>query len=260
MQNISYFGRIFYSLAVAETGFQTIYYGDFPYWLFPPNHGWVPALATVAHIFGILLVLAGACFGLEKKTRPVSLLTGDILLLIFCFCFIPYQFMNPSTYMHLAEWENAEKELSFCSGAFVLAAGFPGGEENRLDRFLRKLIPLGPLMFSIPMISFGILHFLYTKEASTLVPVWIPGPVFGVYVGGVALIGSGVAIVLKIKARLIATLLGTMILTWVLILHIPRVIAASPADLGGELTSAFLALAYSGIAWMIAGARNTGIS
>jgi len=61
---------------------------------------------------------------------------------------------------------------------------------------------------------------------------------------------------LKIKIGLIASLLGTMIFIWFIFLHIPRVIASPFAYMGGEVTSAFLALAYSGIAFVIAGASK----
>ncbi len=65
--------------------------------------------------------------------------------------------------------------------------------------------------------------------------------------------GSGIAIIFKVKTGLAAFLLGAMILIWFIILHIPKVIAAPAADRGGELTSAFLALAYGGIAFVVAG-------
>jgi hypothetical protein len=47
-----------------------------------------------------------------------------------------------------------------------------------------------------------------------------------------------------------------MIFTWFIILHIPKVIASPFAEAGGEITSAFLALAYSGIAFIIAGTAD----
>lgn len=67
MGNLSNIGRIFYGLAIAETGFQTMYYSDFPYWLLPPKHSWIPGLVLLAYISGIMLVLAGACIVFEKK-------------------------------------------------------------------------------------------------------------------------------------------------------------------------------------------------
>src|SRR5437762_5982900 len=113
MGNLSIIGRIFYGTAVAATGFQIIYYHDFPYWLIPQKHAWIPGLDIVAYVSGTLFVLAGACIVLNKRTRTISLLSGLVLLLVFCFYFIPYQFMASSRYMHLLQWENAEKELAF---------------------------------------------------------------------------------------------------------------------------------------------------
>jgi uncharacterized membrane protein YphA (DoxX/SURF4 family) len=248
-------GRIFYGLAVAETGFQTIYYKDFPYWLMPPKHAWLPGFVMLAYISGVMLILAGACIVFEKKTRPASLLLGGVLLLIFCLYYIPYG-LTGSHYSSLADWENAAKELAFASGAFIIAGRFSEQSENIMTRSLGKLIPAGPILFSIPIISFGILHFQLAKEVADYVPSWVPFHLFWTYLAGTALIGSGLAIILKIKSGPIAALLGAMLLTWVIILHIPRVIVSPLPYLGGEVTSTFIALAYSGIAFVIAGAAK----
>jgi hypothetical protein len=50
--------------------------------------------------------------------------------------------------------------------------------------------------------------------------------------------------------------LGAMILTWFIILHVPRIIVSPVADIGGEITSAFIAFAYSGIAFAISGTNK----
>ena len=256
MRNLSNIGRIFYGIAMAGIGLEMIYSHDFPYWLLPPKHHWIPGLEIVAYIFGIIFVLTGAWIVFKKKTKLISLVAGASLLLIFCFYFIPHEFMARSRYMHLAQWENAEKELAFSSGAFVIAGCFSEKNANRFYRFLSKLIPLGPILFSIPIISFGVLHFLYAKDVADYVPSWIPNHMFWTYLAGTALIGSGLAIILKIKSGLAAALLGIMIFIWFITLHIPRVIASPVAYLGSEVTSALIALAYSGIAFVIAGCRQ----
>jgi hypothetical protein len=69
MKNLSNIGRIFYGIAVSATGFQIIYYHDFPYWLIPPKHGWIPGLAMIAYVFGIMFVLAGACIVASALVR-----------------------------------------------------------------------------------------------------------------------------------------------------------------------------------------------
>jgi len=253
MVNLSDVGRIFYGIAIAGIGFQTIYYKDFPYMMIPPRHSWIPGLVMIAYVFGTVLILAGACIVFEKKTRSASLLLGTVLLMIFCFYFIPYQFMINSNYMHLGKWENAEKELALASGALIIANCFSEKNKNSSTSFLTRLLPFGAILFSITMISFGIDHFLYAKDVAEYIPSWIPNHLFWVYFAGTALIGSGIAILFKIKPRLMTALLGTMIFIWIIILHIPKSIASPFAGKGGEVTSAFLALAYSGIAFVIAG-------
>lgn len=253
--SLSNTGRIFYTVAIAEMGFQAIYCSDFPYMLLPTNH--IPGVVLLACIFGILFILAAASIIFDKKARPISLLTGMVLLLIFCFYFVPYELISTSKYMHFGEWENAAKELALAGGAFVIASCFPGENENSLFRFLGKLVPYGTIIFAITIISFGINHFLYANGVAGYMPSWIPNHLFWIYFAGAALLGSGIGIILNIKRRLAAVLLGAMIFTWFIILHLPKVITALPADRTGEITSAFLALAYSGIAFVIAGAERS---
>jgi uncharacterized membrane protein len=253
MGNLSNIGRIFYGIAIAAMGFLTIYHADFPYFLIPPNHHWLNDHVIFVYISGVLLFLAGACIVFEKQTVSISLLMGAALLLVFCFYFIPYEFMVSSKYMHFGDWENSAKELALSGGAFVIAGCFPEPNDNPLILSLRKLIPLGTIIFCLTIISFGVNHFLYAKEAADYIPSWIPNHMFWIYFAGVALLGSGIGIILKIKRRLMATLLGIMIFIWVIILHIPKSFAAPMAYKGGEVSSAFLALAYCGIAFVIAG-------
>ncbi len=253
MGNPSNICRIFYGTAMAGIGLLTVYYHDFPYMMLPPNHTGISGIVVLAYIFGILLVLAGACIAFEKRARPVSLILGIVLLLIFCFYYIPYELMATSNYMHFWEWENAAKELSLASGAFVIAGCFPEKNEKPFTGFLGTLMPYGTILFAITIISFSIVHFLYAKEAADYVPSWIPNHIFWIYFAGVALLASGIGIILNIRRGLAATLLGTMIFIWFVILHIPKVIAAPASDWGGEVASAFLALAYCGIALVIAG-------
>src|SRR5215831_715789 len=105
MKNLSVAGRIFFGLSVAVIGFLTIYYGDFPYMMIPQKHSWIPNFVIL--ISGGLLVLSGGCIILEKKIMPASLLLGSVLLLIFCFYFIPYQLIVSPNAMHFGDWENS---------------------------------------------------------------------------------------------------------------------------------------------------------
>jgi uncharacterized membrane protein YphA (DoxX/SURF4 family) len=111
MRNLPNIGRIFYGVAIAVIGFETIYNKDFHPYLLPANHSWLPGLVVLAYIFGSLLIFAGACIVVNKKTRRISLFLGSAFLLIVCFYYIPYEFVATSNYMHLGEWENAGERI-----------------------------------------------------------------------------------------------------------------------------------------------------
>lgn len=250
-------GRCFYGISITVLGAMTIYNADFPYMLIPKNHSWIPGLETIAYVSGVLLILAGACIVSKWKIMLASFTLGSALLLIFCFYFIPYQIIVSPNYMQFVDWENAAKELVLCGGAFVIAGCFPEKNKNFLHRYQSKLFPFGTILFSITIISFGIDHYILAREAVGYVPSWIPYRLFWMYFTGTALIGAGLAIIIKIRPALAATLLGTMILTWFIILHIPRVIVAPVSEMSSEITSAFIAFAYSGIAFAIGGMSTT---
>jgi len=259
MKNLSHVGLVFYGTAIAGMGILTIIDRDFPYMFIPPKHGWIPAFAMI--IAGLGLVLAGTCIVFAIRGRAMALFLGAILFLVFCFYHVPYEFIAGSNYSEFGVWENAFKELALASGAFVVAGCFGETGKNGLIRFLTGLIPYGAIGFGITIISFGIDHFLYAKEAADYVPVWIPYHIFWIYFCGVALLGSGIAIILRMRVKWAGVLLGSMILIWFIILHIPRVIVSytmSPdfGDVSGEIASALLALAYGGIAFVIAGAAG----
>lgn len=251
-------GRLFYGLAMIVYGIQQVVYADFRNVQLPAWQSHIPILSLWSYMTGIGLVIAGAGIILEKKGRELSLALGGTFLFLFVFVHIPFEFfgeVHSST--HLALWLDALKELALSGGAFVIAGSFSTDREDSRQqatplKILEKMIPLGRLFFSIPMLCFGIMHFLYTDHVATLMPVWFPDPIFWTYLSGVALISAGLAIVLKIRLGIISMLLCIMIFLWFVLLHVPRALADPFISRGNELSSAFDALAFSGTALVIA--------
>jgi uncharacterized membrane protein YphA (DoxX/SURF4 family) len=152
---------------------------------------------------------------------------------------------------HLGSWTNAFKALTMCGGAWVVAGSLEEPGANFL-RSAESLMRSGRYFLAITAATFGIDHFLYTDFVASLVPRWIPEPYFWTYFAAVALIASGVGMILNQQARLAALLLGIMIFLWLLMLHIPRAIADPHSGKGNEWTSVCEALAFSGIALLVA--------
>jgi len=130
--------------------------------------------------------------------------------------------------------------------------GTSGDETTDIVKPTGSLSTLGRVVFGIPMVVFGIQHFIYVDFVITLIPPWIPGRPFWTYFTGVALIGAGTAITLNKTARLAATLLGVMVFLFFLLVHIPQV-AASPGD-PRQWTYLSQAFTFSGIAFVVAAA------
>jgi uncharacterized membrane protein len=264
MEYIIKISRCFYGIALIVYGIQQFIYGDFRNVFLPAWQEHLILLPLWAYLFGIMLAAAGLAVIFEKRARKVLLILGGIFLALFCFVHIPYELTSePHSSWHLGVWGNALKTLALAGGAFIISGTFreeadESQNKSAILRLLEKLMPFGEIFFSITMICFGITHFLYPDPTAALVPAWIPDKLSWTYFAGVALIGSGVAIILDIRKRIIATLLGMMILSWFFLLHLPMAMANPYVQRGNSLASAFDALAFSGISLIIAFAARAG--
>jgi uncharacterized membrane protein YphA (DoxX/SURF4 family) len=137
------------------------------------------------------------------------------------------------------------------AGSF-LNNGFSRRKKSSFELFLEKLIPFGRIFYSILIIVFGCSHFVFTDFVSTMVPKWFGMPLFWTYFAGVALIGSGVAIIFKIWIKPIALLLAIMLFLFFIFFHVPDAIANPYTGGGNEIVRATIALLFCGIALVIA--------
>ncbi len=253
-------GRLFYGICMMTFGINQFVVADVRTVILPPWPTWRTNPGVWAYVAGVALIVAGLAIIFDKKGREVALVLGGIFLALIVFWHLPYMlFVFPHRLIHLGVWTDVGKELALSGGAFVVAGSFQNERASGLFKLLEKFIPLGPIFFSLTMIAFGIDHFLYTDFVATLVPGWIPGHVFWTYFSGAALIGSGIATIFKFKLRIVALLQGTMIFLWFLLLHVPGAIANPSVDKGNLVLSAGDALAFSGIAFILAalsGKRN----
>ncbi len=255
METLVKAGRKAYGICLVALGIQGMFYADFDPVFLPDASSWLPFHVALAYLWSIMLIVTGLFIVMEKKSKEISLFLGGIFLTLFLFCQVPHLLFIDPNGKSLGTWTKALKELAFAGGAFVIAGSYPRENvqsKSALTNLLIKLIPFGRVFFSITMIAFGIEHFLYGEFVKDLVPAWIPNHLFWTYFAGVALIGSGIAIILKFKLKLVASLLGIMIFLWFIFLHIPRGIADPYGNRGNEMTSVFQSFGFSGIAFIIA--------
>ena len=119
---------------------------------------------------------------------------------------------------------------------------------------LDNILPFGPLFFAMPMGVFGTEHLVDASDMAQAVPSWMPAHLFWAYLVGIALIAAALSIILNKHARLAATLLGSMLLVFVALIHIPNIVAEHGARL--FWTIALRDTAFSGGAFALAGSLS----
>jgi uncharacterized membrane protein YphA (DoxX/SURF4 family) len=245
MQQLKLTGTIFYGLGIAGIGVLQFIYPGFRPVILP-----VPPEATqhvnfLVYLTAAILVFAGLYIVVARKRKTASLGLGLLLLLFVLAGHLPNRLANHPDI--LGAWTDALKLLALSGGAFMISALYPDNTNGTSD-VAGRMAACGKYFFALMLVTFGIDHFVYTDFVKALVPRWIPGELFWTYVGGVGLIGSGLAIALNFKPKIISLLLAIMLLVWLVTLHIPRAVSAPGNDNGNEWTSVFQCLAFSGMA------------
>ena len=262
MKQLIIISRIFYGIGIFAFGIQQLIIKDFRPEILPPFPAWAHQYMIFPILTGIALIFAGViiCVFIKIKriyTKSICLYLGFYFLALIIICHLPYTLiLSPNKASHLGVWAEALKELAFCGGAFVMASSFSENGSGMKKKYLftswlEKLIPFGRIFFSATMLLYGCSHFVYTAYVSPMVPGWFGMPVFWTYFGGVALIGSGIAIIFEIWIRQIAFLLAAMLFLWFIFLHIPNAIKNPYSNNGNEVVSAFDALLFCGTALVI---------
>ncbi|MBW8050502.1 MAG: DoxX family protein [Cytophagales bacterium] len=77
------------------------------------------------------------------------------------------------------------------------------------------------IIFALPFGIFGVMHFMGAKDMGGMVPSFIPGGVFWIYLTGAALVAACISIIIQKMAKLSCLLLALMLLLFILTMHIP---------------------------------------
>jgi len=213
---------------------------------------WVPAAPFFAYLTGIGLLLAGVNLVLNWKAHLSAVWSGTFFLVSAVLIQLPRLLAAP---LDLGIRTEAFETLALCGASFVLAGTLSAEKhyllpcENAEDAEIR----VGRLLFAGSCLIFGIDHLVMLDVIANLIPSWIPAPMFWASFTGFAFIGAGVCIATKCLADLASTLLGIMFMLWFLLLHVPRILSSSThAHDPNEWSSAFIALAMCGGAWICA--------
>jgi uncharacterized membrane protein len=112
---------------------------------------------------------------------------------------------------------------------------------------------VGRLFFGVAIVAFGVQHLVHLDFVTRVVPSWpesMPARPVAACLVGSFLMAAGAAILVDVRIRIVARLLGLAILLSFLLLGLPA--AAADSLFGGAWTRAGKALALSGGAFLVA--------
>lgn len=252
MKKITQLGSYLFTIAILGFGIIQLITANLPSEFLPLPQNMI-GKNVLALTTGIFFITASLGIILNKSAKLLAIIIGLLFLLFLALIHIPKltsNIYNPS------EWVAFLETLSFSCGAFILASILPTTSSFLLkwESNSSKIIKVTVYLFAVALLIFGVQHIMYEQFIITLIPGWIPFKILFSHLVKFAFIATSISIILNWKQQLSTFLLGSMFLIWSLILHAPRV--ASTPKLEPEWTSLFVALAMSGICFIISGYKG----
>jgi hypothetical protein len=205
---------------------------------------WLPAIPSLAYIFGAILVALGAGLLFKRTVRTAALVLGSLLFLCTLILDVPKNIANIG---NMSLRTSVFEPLAIASIAWLLPG--QGITPSWLAYASRYLLGLS-------LIVFGVDHLIALAPIATLIPTWIPWHVFWIAFFGAGFIAAGLSICLNILQRWAAACVGLMYAIWVFTLHLPRALGLygipGATHNPNEWSSLFIAIALWGGSWALA--------
>jgi uncharacterized membrane protein len=241
-------GHRLLAIGIAGLGLLSLIFDDFAL-VWQPVPDAVPGRRILAYVSGALLLVCGLGM-LWKRTAPKATgLLASFVTLWLALLQVPRVARAPGDE---GMWLGFGENLLLVTGSwtlFILCSRDQGGRRSAAgDAALRA----ARVVYALALPVIGLSHFVYTQATVSMVPAWLPFRIGFAYLTGAGHAAAGIGILFGVARRLAATLEALMLSTFVLLLHLPGVIAAPNSRL--QWTMLFVASAFTGCAWGIAGA------
>jgi uncharacterized membrane protein len=157
-------------------------------------------------------------------------------------------------------FELARTAISTCAAAIVLFVIALLATKKDVSRASGsdKIVALANLCFALPLAVFGAEHFSAAQGIMTLVPKFMPWPLFWTYFVGAGLLAGSLSIATKILVQWSGLLFGLMMFLFVAMMDIPSALQDSHNRIAWILLCRELSFGAGG--WLLAAAVVDGWS
>lgn len=245
-------GVVLFAIGFAGLGVLGIIHADFAL-QWQPVPETMPFRSWLARANGVMLVGASAALFIPRLRRA-----GAILLVAMLAVWV-FVLHAPRLFGH---WGDVVIWLGLAEAAAMLGGALLLWENVQLAKpasgIRARGLPISAARWAIGLALpiFGLSHFVYADFTAAMVPGWIPAKLFWAYFTGCAHVAAGIAVLTGLWAPLATRMLAAMFGSWVLILHVPRVVADPASRV--EWTMLFIATALTASACLLAARYRSG--
>lgn len=251
--------RLLFAIGLIGLGVISLVYGKY-------SLQWEPVPASVpaslAYASGVILVLAGFLM-LAGRLAMLGAAVGAAFLLVWVGLQVPGALHGSTAATGWQDlsgiWLGFCEDLAMMSGAWTLMALADQDINQASTQFLTDAAGqrIARTLFGIACLVFGASHFAYADFTSTMIPDWIPARLSLAYVTGAGHALTGLALITGVLPRLAATLEAVMMSLFVVLVHVPMLVARpAPDAVQLDWTMLFVACTLSASAWAIAGSLS----
>ncbi len=246
--NLVRFGSLFFAVPLAVFGMQHFALYDSVKFGVP---AYMPGRFFWAYLVGAALIAACLSILTDIHADLAALLVGIMLLLFVLMVHLPNLITNPGDRFAITV---PLRDLAL-SGAALSLAGVLGSA--RYGQSAPWLVQVGRWFFAVPMLYFGVEHFLHPDFAPGMpfplhAPAWLPGRVVWAYATGIILLVCGLGILTNKYVQTAAAWLGAAFLVLTVVIYLPMEMIHPAIDISGELDYVADTLAMSGAALLVA--------
>jgi len=218
-----------YAVPLAVFGMLHLFGPDFVKGLVPR---YMPGRMFWVYFVGCALIAASLSIATKIAVRWSGLLVGIMMFMFVAMLYLPGGLRQMHAHIPWTRarftWTIVCRESSFGGAGWLLAASAMNGWRGPVKT---TLITVGRIVIAIAAIFFGIQHFLHPLGLPGVplekeMPLWVPARTLIDYVTGAALLACGVSILLNVKTRIVAAVVGGWILLTILVIYAPVMISA----------------------------------
>lgn len=246
-------GHFLIAIAMVCLGVLSLVYGDFAMQWQPVPQGF-PLRADLAYASGVFLLIAGSGILVKRIAVPCAL----ALTVYWLFWMLLHLPGVVPDLPNVGAWLGVCEPLAISSGCWIVFATL-AGDEGTAIRFVtgESGVRVARILFGAACLVFGLSHFVYADFTVGMIPAWLPHRLWFAYLTGAGHLAAGAAILFMVLPRLGATLEALMMSSFVLLVHVPSLVASPPLPWGPtpriQLTFLFVALTLAASAWAVAG-------